>query len=76
MDFNKFFLILLIFIEPSKVAFIKIIPTLLMSAKLATPVLLKIKIFGNKGYNVTISVHEVTNEIVSCDSNYIVDMVV
>ena len=47
-----------------------------MSAKMATPGLLKINIFfDNKGYDVIISVHDVTNKILSRDSNYIVDVV-
>ena len=47
----------------------------MMSAKLATLDLLKIKIFWNKGYEVTISVHDATNKILSRDSKYIVDLV-
>ena len=46
-----------------------------MSAKLATLGLLKIKVFLNKGYDVIISVFDVTNKILSSDSNYIVDVV-
>ena len=42
---------------------------LIMSAKMATPGLLKIKEFRNKGYDV------MTNEILSRDSNYIIDLV-
>ena len=37
--------------------------TLMMSAKMVSPDLLKIKVFWNKGYEVTIFVHDVTNEI-------------
>ena len=48
---------------------------LMMSAKMATLGLLKIKVFWNKGYDVIISVHDVTNKILSRDSNYIVDVV-
>ena len=49
---------------------------LMVSAKIVvTPGLLKIKAFWNKGYDVIISVHEVTNKILSRDSNYIVDLV-
>ena len=44
-----------------------------MSAKIATPDLLKITVFWNKGYDVIISVDDVTNKILSRDSNYIVD---
>ena len=35
---------------------------LMMSAKMATPGLLKIKIFWKKGYDVIISVYDVTNK--------------
>ena len=42
----------------------------MMSAKLVTLGLLKIKLFLNKGYDVMISIHDVTIEIL-CDSNYI-----
>ena len=45
---------------------------LMISAKLAT---LKIKVFWNKGYDVIVSVRDVTNKVLSCDSNYIVDLV-
>ena len=44
---------------------------LMMSAKLATPFLLKIKIFWNKGYDV----YDVVNKILSRDSNDIVGVV-
>ena len=36
-----------------------------MSAKMATPGLLKIKIFWKKGYDVIISVYDVTNKFLS-----------
>ena len=45
-----------------------------MSAKMATTGLLKITVFWNKGYDVIISVDDVTNKILSRDSNYIVDV--
>ena len=48
---------------------------LMMSANLATIDLLKIKLFWNEGYDVIISVYDVTNKILSSDSNYFVDMV-
>ena len=48
---------------------------LMMSAKLVTPGLLKIKIFRDKGYGVKISDYDVTNEALPRDSNYIVDVV-
>ena len=46
---------------------------LMMSAKMATPGFLKITVFWDKGYDVTIFVDDVTNKILSRDSNYIVD---
>ena len=46
----------------------------MMSTKLATPGLLKITVFWNKSYDVIISVDDVTNKILSHDSNYIVDV--
>ena len=45
-----------------------------MSAKMAMPGLLKITVSSNKGYDVIISIDDVTNKILSRDSNYIVDM--
>ena len=45
---------------------------LMMSEKLAKD-LLKIKVFWKKNYDVMIFVHNVTNKILSRDSNYIVD---
>ena len=46
----------------------------MMSAKLATLGLLKIKVFWNKGYDVITFVCDVTNKILSRDLNYIVDV--
>ena len=46
-----------------------------MSAKMATTCFLKMKVLLNKDYDVIIYVHEVTNKILSRDSNYIVDAV-
>ena len=48
---------------------------LMMPAKMATPSLLKIKVFLDRGYDIIISVHDVTNKILSRDSNYIADVV-
>ena len=45
----------------------------MMPAKVTTPGLLKIKIFQNKGYDVKILEYCVTKEILSRNSNYIVD---
>ena len=44
------------------------------SAEMNTPGLLKKTVFCNKGYDVTIPVDDVTNKILSLDSNYIVDV--
>ena len=46
----------------------------MMSLKMATPGLLKITVFLNKGYDVIISVDDVTSKVLSRDSNYIVDV--
>ena len=48
---------------------------LMISTKMATLGLLKLKIFWNKGYDVIIFTHDVTNKILSYDSNYIADLV-
>ena len=45
----------------------------MMSAKIATPGLLRITVFLNKGCDVITSVDDVTNKILWHDSNYIVD---
>ena len=49
------------------------VTTFMMSGKMATLGLLKIRIFWYKGYDVIISVHDVTNKFLSRDSNYIID---
>ena len=41
---------------------------------MAIPGLLKITVFWDKGYDVIISVNDVTNKILWRDSNYIVDL--
>ena len=41
---------------------------------MATPGLLKITVFWDKGYDVIISVNDVTNKILWRDSNYVVDL--
>ena len=46
-----------------------------MWPKLVTLDLLKIKVFQNKSYGAIIFVHIVINKILSCDSNYVVDVV-
>ena len=47
----------------------------MMSGKMAVSALLKIKVFWNKFYCVKYSVYDVTNKILSHDSNYIMDVV-
>ena len=48
----------------------------MMSAKMATPGLLKIKLFWKKCHDVIISVHDVTHKISSRDWNYNVNFVI
>ena len=47
----------------------------MMSAKMATLGLFKIKLLWNNGYDVIIPAHDVTNKILSRESNCIVDAV-
>ena len=49
---------------------------LVMSAKVATPGLLKEKVFWNNHYYVIIFVYDAMNKNLSHDSNYIVDVVI
>ena len=72
---SAWFLIILTFLESLKIVLINIVTILMISATMATPGLLKIKIFWNKLYDVIISVHDITNKISSHDSNYFVDVV-
>ena len=46
----------------------------MIPAKLATPGLLKIKVFWNKGSDVIKFINDATNIILSSSSNYIVDV--
>ena len=46
----------------------------MISAKMASPDLLKTMVFWKKGYDVTISVDYVTNKMLWHDSNYIVNV--
>ena len=48
----------------------------MMSAKMETPGLLKIKVFWKKGYDVIIYVNDVSKKILSRDSNYNVNVVI
>ena len=49
------------------------VTVLMMSAKMAAPSLLKIKVFWNIGYDVIISVYD--SEVLLRGSNYIVDVI-
>ena len=49
------------------------VAVLMVSAKLSTLGLLKIKVFWNKGYDAIIFVHDVTDKILSREPNYIVE---
>ena len=51
------------------------VTTLMMSKKVATPALLKIKVFKNKGCDIITSAHGVINKTLSRDLNYILDVV-
>ena len=52
-----------------------VVAILMMSEKLATLGPLKIKTFWNKGYDVILSVYDVTSKVLLHDSNFIVDNV-
>ena len=49
------------------------VTALMISAKLTTRSFLKIKKFQNKAYDIKIFDYDVTNKILSLESNYIVD---
>ena len=51
------------------------VTVLTMSAKMATPGLLKIRVFFKKSYDVVISVYDITNKFLSRDWNHIIDVV-
>ena len=70
--FESKFLIILAFLESLRIALIKKVTVLLMSAKTATSGLLKITVFWNKVYDVIIYVRDITSKFLSRDSNYIV----
>ena len=64
----------LAFFESLKIFLINMIAILMIPGKLATPGLLKIKIFQNEDYDVIIRDYGVTNKILSTGSNCIVDV--
>ena len=59
----------------TRVLLINLVAILMMSAKLVTLGLFKVKILWNEGYVVKVFVHCATNKILSCDSIYNVDVV-
>ena len=73
--FDTKFLIILTFLESLKTVLINMITILRMAAKMAAAGFLKINVFWKKGYDAIVSVHDVTNKILSRDSSYIVDAV-
>ena len=75
LDFDTYFLFFLNFLESLVIVLRNVVIILMMSAKTTTPGLLKIRVFWNNGYGVLISVHDVTNKILSRDSNCIIDVV-
>ena len=74
LHFGSWFLILLTFLESLKIYLINLVIIWMMSAKMATPGLLKMRVFWTKGYDAIFPVYGVTNKILSHDSNYVVDM--
>ena len=75
-NFNTWFLIIFTFFESLKVFIINMFAVLMTSAKIATLGFLKEKVFWSKVNDVKISVQDVTNKILSRDSNYIKDVVI
>ena len=81
LHFDAQFLTLLTFLEPLKIVLINMVRILMMSAQMVTPGHLKRKKFWNKGYDVKISVHDVTTtfysviqtklQMWSCDQNLV-----
>ena len=72
---DTYFLTLLTFLELLRIFLINMVKILMMSAKMASPGLLKIIFFSKKAYDVIIFAHDVTNTISSPDSNYNVNVV-
>ena len=59
-----------------KIVLVNMVAVLMMSAKLTNLGLLKIKVFSNKLYDLIVFVHDVINQILSCESNYLADVVI
>ena len=66
---------LLTFLESLRMVLINMVTILMMSAKMGIPDLFKEKVFLKNVYDVIIFVHDVTNKILSPDSNYNVNAV-
>ena len=62
------------FFDLLEIILIKLITIVLISAKFNTLGLSKRKAFQNKSYGIIIFVCDVTNNILSCEINYIADM--
>ena len=77
LHFDTWLLTLLTFFEPFliKIFLITMLRILMMSAKMATLGLLKIRVFWKKHNDVIISVYDITNKILSPDSSYFVNLV-
>ena len=75
LHFDTKFPILLNFLGSLKIVFDRKVRILMMSAKVATPGLLKIKVFWNKGYCIIYYVYDVSNKLLTHDSNHIMDVV-
>ena len=60
--------------KPLNIFLINMIAILMMSKKIVTPSLLKIKVFWNKDYDVIISDYDVISKILSHYTDSIVDL--
>ena len=63
------------FFEYLKIVLINMVPISMVSVKVATLCLLKIKVFWNKVYDIIFFVYDVTNKISLRESNYVANMV-
>ena len=63
------------FVEFLKIFLINMVTIFMISAKMVTLGVLKIKVFWNKGYYVIIFVRDATNKILSRNSNHFLDVV-
>ena len=75
LDFDKSLIVLLSFLEPWIIVLINMVTILMMSTKVATPGLLKIKVLWKEGHYVTFSLHDFTNKFLSSTSNDIIDVI-